>query len=51
MQPCGKRYACLGPVLWHTLIGVLVCAVRSKLLMLVVPFLKRWNYTRVLEQV
>ena len=26
------------------------CAVRSKLLMLVVPFLKRWNYTRVLEQ-
>jgi protein transport protein YIF1 len=26
-------------------------AVRAKLLMLVAPFLRRWNYTRVLEQV
>lgn len=25
-------------------------AVRSKLLMLLAPFLKKWNYTRVLEQ-
>lgn len=26
-------------------------AVRAKLLMLVAPFLRRWNFTRVLEQV
>lgn len=26
-------------------------AVRNKLLMLLAPFLRRWNYTRVLEQV
>lgn len=36
----------------HSLPGIAVCAaVSNKLLMLLAPFLRQWNYTRVAEQV
>lgn len=49
--PRASRGACCFAAVAHPASPFLVDAVRSKLLLLLAPFLKRWNYARHAEQI